>query len=77
MWVSYTSMMRSISAMRSSTEVTEKVSNARRAATTARSTSAALPKDTWAKASSRVGSMSSTSRGSAGSTHSPSMYRWG
>ena len=66
-------MMRSINAMRSSTEVVEKLSNARRAAATARSASAALPSVTRAKASSRVGSMSSTSRGSIGSTHWPSM----
>src|SRR5919107_4973583 len=70
-------MMRSISAARSSTEVEEKLSNARLAASTARSASAAPPSATCANASSRVGSTSWTGLGLIGSTHWPSMYRCG
>jgi hypothetical protein len=68
-------MILSISAIRSSTEVCENATNARRAAATARSTSATSPPEvTVAHGSSVVGSRSMRLPSPLGSTHCPSMY---
>jgi hypothetical protein len=53
--------------------VRENESKARRAAATARSTSAALPTAIWVNASSVEGSITSSKAGAAGSTQAPSM----
>ena len=69
----YAAMMRSSSARRSSTLVCEKVRNARFAAATARSTSAALAIAIVAISCSLAGLMTFARRSLKGSTHSPSM----
>ena len=69
----YSSMTRSSSAIRSSRVECAKLSKARRAAATARSTSAALPREIWPATCSVAGFTTSKSRPSRGVTQCPSM----
>ena len=67
------SRSRRSSARRSALGVSEKVSNARRAAVTARSTSVALPSDSVPMAVLVAGFMIGMVLSEAGSTHAPSI----